>query len=296
MASNYFLEGPINSGDSFVVTTISAGILYVLDTFNPPSSSAVDYYWNVNYAQNGELSSTIPVFTASGTPGSFTITDTINGGGFAASTGNIIVNGGLPSSLGSTSTYANWNTPVLFLAGAGYTLSYNGNVVNFLTSTVGTSNIPAVNIVFLPVVWYNTCTGGSTGTYNQSNTPAGSITSWTCVNAPTADICSGADYATGGWTNLTDCQNGLDYQYCTGGQTCGDSSCRGPCSRVYDECVLVPGSTSNDYHCVINYNNYLEDTQWWKSPWFIGIIIGLVLVAAVITAVGVFLINRKKSK
>lgn len=276
------LLGPIETGASFMIASIRNGTPYILNGFRPTGQSGISYYWESNLAVI-EASTQMGVFTAQGTLDSVILKDTINGGGIAfAADGITIGNAALPTNIKmSQPLYANWFLPNIFLSSVAYTIyNTNGATGQIHTApTLSSNSIPANDIVILPVLWYFNCT--SSGSYDAISRPLNSVVNWVCLAEPGATGCSGLNLASGGWTNLSDCNVGNKYTYCPNGKTCGNDNCKGPCSVIYDDCNF----SSGDFVCVFNPENFFNDTKWWESPYFIGIVIGIVIIIIILLVV-----------
>ena len=277
-----------------MIVSIQGGKPYILD--GSPLGNGIIYYWNDGTGSSGlNPSGKLPIFTASGTLTALTLSDTTNGGGLAfRSDGVTIGNASQPVSIRLSQTqFANWPAPDILLSMAVYSLFNSaGTVSQVLTapqSTAGT--IPANNLIILPVIWYANCT--SNGNFDQITEPAQSIQNWFCLVDPTISGCASASLLSEGFTNLPDCQDGLKYDYCPVNDTCGNNNCNGPCPSMIDDCLL---NNSQQFACVLDPEKAFKDTDWWKSPYFIGGVIGLiVLILVIIFAIFMFLRRGTKT-
>lgn len=265
------LIGPIESGSSFMIVSLQNNIPFILNTIS--TQETISYYWESD-VQN--TLSSFGIFAANGTIDSLTIKDTTNGGDIAF-TKNTITNSTIPSNLKmSQPLFANWFPPDIFLSGVIYTLSNpSTGVTGQIFNTKGlNTTIPANNLIILPVLWYFNCT--SSGEYDIINQPDNSVINWFCLTGITG--CSDIEIAPSGWTNLPDCTVGNKFQYCSSNQLCGNNNCNGPCSVIYDDCNF----SSNNYVCVFDPDKFINNTQWWESPYFIGFIVFLVIIIIII--------------
>lgn len=274
------LLGPIETGSAFMIASIQNGVPYILNGFTPSGQSVISYYWESNLSTIN-ASTQMGVFTAQGTLDSLIIKDTINTGGIAfAANGVTIGNAALPANIKmSQPLYSNWFPPDIFLSSVIYTMynSSNGATAQIHTTpNLNSPTIPANSIVIVPVLWYFNCT--SSGSYDVINQPLNSVINWICLAATGTTGCSGLGLASGGWTNLSDCNVGSKYTYCPNGDICGTNNCKGPCSVIYDDCNF----SSGNYVCVFNPEKFFADTKWWESPYFIGSVIGIIVIIAVL--------------
>lgn len=286
--------GPINSGDSFVFVSIQNGVQYVLNGAN--FNSGIVYYWESNVSTIIN-SNNIPVFTVNGNLDSLLLKDNTNGGTMSfRSDGTTIGNSITASNISMKQfQFSDWNSPVLFLSKAVYTL-YNpsGEIANVLTQIPSESNnvIPADNLIVLPIYWFFNCTSTK---YNYFNNPKDSILNWICFSNPDINICRTISLVKSAWTNLSDCSIGNVYSYCPSGQLCNYNSCKGPCPVTHENCNY--NANNNNFQCDFDSEKYFNDTKWYLSPYFIIFVVGLIIVVIVciIIIVGVFIYqNRKK--
>jgi hypothetical protein len=289
-----FLLGPVDTQDSFMLASIQNGNPYVLDA--APLGSGVIYYWNSGSGPTGlDAFGILPVFTANGTTDALALSDSTNGGGLGLRSDGVTL-GNAPSPLAlnwSQPDFATWQPPDVLLSRVQYSvLNSSGATTQILTGPTGNApTIPADNVIILPVIWYSGCTqsGSTVNIQAEINQPADSIENWFCLVNSGITGCTGAALIQSGWTNLTDCVNDINYDYCPTGSTCGSDNCNGPCGAVYEDCLL---GTNSNYECIINPEAAFADTAWWKSPYFIGAVIGIVVLILVIIFV-IFILVRK---
>lgn len=281
MAGNVpFILGPVQTGSSFMIVSIQNSQPFLLNSF--PFNNGILYYWESNFTSIVSQGA-FPVFSAEGTLDSLTITDTINTGGIAfRSDGITLGNAGVPAQIKmSQPLYANWFPPDIFLSRVVYTFANSANqTANILTTTSATGpTISANNIIILPVIWYFNCT--NSGSYFNINQPIDSVINWFCLVNSNLTGCSQFNITTSGWTNLSDCTVGNNYNYCPQGEICGTDNCNGPCSVIYDDCNFV----SNNYVCEFDPSKFFSDTQWWESPYFIGGVFGIVILIIILIVI-----------
>lgn len=275
-----FLLGPVSTGASFMLVSIQNNQPNILNGF--PFGGGIIYYWesNLSTVLGG---TTLGIFIAEGSLNSLTLTDTTNGGGIAfRSDGVTIGNAAQPAQIMlKQSTFANFFPPNILLSMPIYTISNSsGATASILTTNSGTGpTILADNIIILPVLWYFNCT--SSGKFDTINTPLNSVINWFCLVNPDITGCAGISIAKSGWTNLPDCLNGINYDYCLAGQICGTNNCNGPCSVVYDDCDFESGT----FTCIFNPLEFFTQTQWWATPYFIGSVVGIVVLIIIVILV-----------
>lgn len=284
------LLGPVDTSTPFMFASIQNSQPYILN--GAPLNSGIIYYWEPNLSTIS-ASQNLPVFTASGSLNSLLLIDTVNNGGVAFRADGVTL-GNATEPVGvnmSQSMYANWWPPDILLSRAIYTITNpSGSTAQVLTSNSGTgTTIPANNLIVLPVFWYFNCM--SNGNYDVINQPLDSAVNWVCTVNSGVTGCTGLSITPTGWTNIADCNNGANYTYCPTAQTCGNSNCNGPCSVIYYDCDY----NSGNYSCVFDASKYIADTQWWTSPWFIGIVVGSVLLILILIII-IFAVIRHGRK
>lgn len=282
------LIGPVDTGASFMIVSIQNGQPFALNSAT--SGGSLIYYWEPSLqvlAQN----TAFPVFSFSGTVNAVSVNDTVNGGGIGFRADNLTIgNAGQPTPINFKQTmFANLFPPDILLSRVIYSLINNstGATAHILTTNSGTGpNIPADNIVVLPVFWYFNCS--SSGTYDVTNTPAGSLINWFCTVNSGATGCSQVSFTRSGWTNVADCMTGNNYQYCLANTICGNNNCKGPCSVIYNDCVF----SSGNYQCVFDADKFFTESNWWTSPYFIGVLVAIVLLVIILIII-IYVVNRK---
>lgn len=280
-----FLLGPISSGFSFMMVSIQGTTPYILTT--APLGDGVIYYWESNV-----LNSSIPIFSSNGPINNVTIIDSSSGGGIGfRSDGKTIGNAQVPTPLNMVQTkFATWWPPDTFIYGPTYTIfnSSGATASIFSTSSPTGPTIPANNILILPVLWYFPST--TPNTCNVINTPGDTVLNWLCNVNQKDPNCQGVQTYKG-WSNLTDCLDGVFYQYCLPNQTCGNNNCNGPCQQIYYDCDY----SSPNFVCTFNPTNFFTESAWYSNPYFIGAVVAIVLVI-IIVLIGLFLAIRSARK
>ena len=122
--------------------------------------------------------------------------------------------------------------------------------------------------------------------------PYNSAINWFCLQNPTSSQCSSYDLldTKSIWTNLQDCLSGNNYVYCAIDKVCGNDNCRGPCNVNYDDCKYLDGN----FRCILNPKKYVQETRWYESPVFIGIVIAVVIVLIVIGIIVLHYIHKSR--
>lgn len=275
------LLGPILTNTSFFIVSIQNGKPNVL--VSAPITRGIQYYWESNI---NNLSSTIQpvVFSSQGTLDSLIITDITNNGGIGFREDTITIGHSLsPSTLKmSQPLFNNWLPPNIFLSSVNYTIFNSSGGIGYIqispitNPTEAPLTIPANNIIILPIIWYFNCT--SDGRYDIINQPSNSLINWFCLVDPNISQCSNITLAPGGWTNLSDCTNGVVYNYCAVNAICGTNNCNGPCPSFYDNCEYSAGN----YSCTFDPDNLINGRTWYTSPYFIGSIVATIIIIIVL--------------
>lgn len=278
--------GPVQTGESFLITSIQNGDPFVLNTIGVTGQD-IRYYWDSNINEI-VTANKVGIFTANGTIDSLTISDSINRGGIGFDD-TTIVNKSTPAQIKLEQTlFADWFPPDIFLSAVSYTMyTPNGATATIFTGVTGTETIPADNLVILPVVWYFNCTND--GTYDIINAPLNSLINWVCLASSGITGCNNIEIAPGGWTNLDDCNDGVNYTYCPTNTTCGNNNCKGPCPSIDHDCTL----SNNNYVCEFDIRKFFSDTDWWESPYFIGAVVAGVLIIVVIIVL-IYVLGRRR--
>lgn len=290
------LIGPVQSGSSFMFASVQNGKPFVLNA--APYQSGFVYYWEGNINTIANTNNLMPIFiTHSKTLDGLSIVDQTNQGGIGFRADNVTIGFAQlpdPTLKMAQTAYANWFPPDLFLSKAIYTI-YNskgatGQVLTAVPDSSGNApTIPATNIIILPTNWFADCTGDK---YNYINDAHQSAVNWMCDVTPIGALCTSGSLLKSGWTNLMDCQVGNSYSYCPTGDLCGTNTCKGPCKVIYDDCTYRSGN--NEYVCVFDPVKYVTDTKWWTTPYFIGAVVGFVVLTIVCIIVIIVLARRNR--
>lgn len=281
--------GPIETGESFMITSIQNGDPFVLNSVRATGpTGSIRYYWESNINEIATNDS-MGIFTAAGTIDDLTIHDSKNRGGIGfIPSSTIVTHTSTPAQIiMEQSSFADWFPPDIFLSAVTYTMyTPAGATATILTGVTGMDVIPADNLIILPVVWYSNCT--SNGRYEFINVPLKSLINWFCLVKPGITGCDSIQLESGGWTNLPDCTAGVNYTYCPTGTTCGNSNCNGPCPSIEYDCTL----SNNNYVCEFDIRKFFSDTEWWQSPYFIGAVIAGILIIVIIIIL-IYVLGRR---
>jgi hypothetical protein len=295
--TGYFLTGPIDLGDKFTISTQRNGLFYVLDSYQD-AQNRKHYFLNSTLVSNGQVTPPVELSTK-GTLQSLQITDTAGG---ALSYNNELLIGnaiqGLPLSP-TQNQYMDWGTPVVFLTGVNYSLqTKTGGTVQFeygsgsaeaKANTAANKYLLAEQLVMIPRVWYFGCSSSSSGQVNDSLTQ--SVLSAWCTTNQSNSACTNIQLS--GFTQQADCVEGVNYSYCPVNVFCSNGSCKGPCSKSYDSCDY--NSDTSQFACKFQINNVVKG-EWWKSTWFIALLIGFgVLIIIAFILLGIYLSRRRQA-
>lgn len=286
------LLGSIQTGQSFMIVTIQNGKPMVLNSISKDKN--LEYYWEPDLSK---ASNSFGIFKAIGNSiDSVTIMDTNpNNQGYLGfkSDGVTITNVLSPVSMKFTqSKFSNWYSPDLFLSSVPYSIfNSNGKLANiYLSSSINTT-VPANNIIILPVTWYSNCSPES---YDIINDPLNSVLNWFCNIDNSISLCQNASIIKSGWTNITDCNHGIFYNYCSLNQYCGDSGCNGPCRNSYDDCIFL--KVLNNFTCVLDPKKFFTETKWWLNPYFLGIVGTIVIIIIGIIIILIIIVYKLRKK
>lgn len=288
--------GPITNENSFMIASIQNSKPYILD--GSPLGDGVIYYWNSGVTGGINSARKLPIFTADGPTDAVRLTDRTNGGGMAyRSDGVTLGNANVPIALNMSQTqFAPWFPPTIFISSVEYTVTNSqGATAGILTQPISATGptgpaptIPADNLIMLPATWYG---NPSDGRCDQIDTPENSIINWFCLVDSGITGCAGETLLNNGWTTIDECVNDIQYQYCPTGEKCGTANCNGPCNAIYEDCDPDNGM----FRCVINPEKFVTEGDWWSSPYFIGAVIGLVILT-IIVIIAIFLFLRRGKK
>lgn len=306
--------GPLNSGDSCLLGYISSGGKpFIVNAVNVSSTSSNILYYLEGSLLNIQVSSLLPAFRINavglpGNPTTVTFADQVNGGGLVIGGSNangntlLLANGTVPAPITIAQTprtggqLASWRSPVVALSNVQYSLQNSTNNISLILNgpsfTDGnnnpTSTTPAGSLYIIPINWFANCSGGKS---DIVSTAFGAASNWYCNIDSTDGFCIlGNIIGSQGWTQLTDCESGLVYPYCTVDETCGTQGCRGICSQPYLNCQII-GSNPAQVGCKFDLAAYVEDPAIWRSPLFIGAVVAIIFVLFVIIAIIVHLVR-----
>ncbi len=273
--------GSIDMESSFIITGMlgtTPGLL-----FSYMDGTTLKYYWETNTQIIRDQQNGIVVISASGTPESIILKDTKNNRflGFNSSNQLVpIIASSQPLKISQT-TYATWNNNLFSAVTYSlYTSTLSTTTISIQRGRTGSTFVPGTNLVLTPVTWYFGCTQT---TYNIINGPLPTAINWICLAAPSTTGCSGLQYAPNGWTNLPDCNVGVQYSYCpVASPVCGSTgNCNGVCEGIEYDCSYV----GKNFTCVFNWEKFFKYTQWWTNPYVIALVIGLLFVILVIIGI-----------
>jgi len=183
--------------------------------------------------------------------------------------------------------YTPWYEPVIMLTTNYQLLLDEHQEAQIRASSDETSN-RLVNFRFkpLPTHQYLNC-NNSTREYQEfDDNSLGAVLEYFCgKNGKSTPGCESYEVkATQGFSRLEDCMWGK-ITFCHNPDLCGTEDCLGPCKDKHHTC-----NSDKNVKCSIDPASYFEG-QWWKSKWFIGAMITLV-VLAIIGGIVVLLLIR----
>ena len=93
------------------------------------------------------------------------------------------------------------------------------------------------------------------------------------------------------WSNHPDALIGVAYPYCLTGENCGSDKCKG---NGDNSLICSYSQILTNFTCVPNLNviDIITNTQWWTSPWFIGLAVGLGVVGLIVFIIILVIISR----
>jgi hypothetical protein len=271
--------GPLTADNAFFIGNIFNGAPFVIN-FATTTAGVKYYYWesNVNVAIGNP---NFPIFVATKSGTGITIKDTVNSG-FVTFIANypFSVNG--PSTTISISSQFNpWGDDVLFLSQAFYNLSLSGVTTSFKFGRQGSgAEGTTPGAMFIPATWFFCNTNGFVVVGGQQGGgKAQALANWFCFTNPSNPVCTSFPIFPSGFSVLSECQTLTPYPYCFADTTCGmGNNCKGPC----------PSNTSHD--CELMGSNFV----WWRSGWFIGLMVGLALIGILILIIVIVKVTKKK--
>lgn len=289
----YFLDGPVNARDKFLLSTQINGVLYILNSYPDAGGNPIIFFdSNVpEIVASGTDVPSVPVFSAVKAGNGVNVVT--NSGGLSFDNSSKAQIRSTPAVLAPSQDIYTQPTDSIFLTGVNYTLNTTtGNAIIFDYGTsagctgagaTGGINSPCVaitgtitNIIALPLQWYFGCQGVN---YNSSNTVAGSVCSAFCTISPNSPLCTDinnslcTNYQSQGWTQLSDCKVGVPFNYCAVGKNCGDNNCNGACSSTLSTCTYHDGG----FKCT---QKKFEGIPWWG--WVIIAVIVVIIFIAII--------------
>lgn len=278
--------GPINAGDPVLLVFVdSSNVQYVLNAAPfSTTNTQLTYYWDSDI-NTASTSPTLPVFTFRNN----LFIDSVNGGGISLNNNNIAVNSTTATTFTLQQTnapaFTAWFSPVVALSGVQYNLlAPNGQPGTVYADTTFTNTLFTTNIVLLPVVWYGTSTAVTCGVVN---TPVATLVNWSCNISAVPTYCQ-TPLLPAGWTQLDACNAGITAGYCESGALCGTAGCAGPCSQIYYDCDPANGA----YSCNFSSEQFVDDKALWEQPWFIGVIVAIVLSIIVLVLVTIYIVRK----
>jgi hypothetical protein len=284
MSNTYYLRGPVSNGSQVYLTAVIGNYLYfltrngtnlILDPRNP-----------------GLLGGPQALISTLNIKNNSTISLTYGSGGSAGVDQNnhiMIQNTNSGTQFSPVATDLNAGSPIV--AGPIYTLEVGGNPVEVYAYTPVPNPNPNTNTVFasdilmdengvavlqsvparfrfLPLKWYLSTNCGQT--LGSTTAVINNEALWTESNL----FGTQTGFQTG-FTNQTDCNNGVFYDYCFLPANCGEANnCFGACSNTKQTCKL--NSNSGTFSCVNNSTT----NQWWF--WLIVAIIAIIVIALLI--------------
>lgn len=277
--------GGITTGSSFFIANILSGAPVVLN-FALTTSGVKYYYWetDVNVAvQNANF----PFFTATPSGNGFTIKDMVNSGFIAWSVDYPYSINGQATTTTLNSQYADWGGNTLMLSQAYYIPYVSGVQRQFKFGRQGSGvegQVPGA--MFLPASWFFCNSTTSITVKGKAQT----LINWFCFTKPGLGVCNGVvPIYPSGFVDNQECLAQFPYPYCLQGQTCGNNSCKGPCSN------------GNSTNCIQNANQFVctggnpndPENVWWRSTWFIVLMVGVGLLAIGALILAIVMFTRK---
>lgn len=270
--------GGIVLNNNYFITTNIGGTDYFLAYYTDDSdkNNKITKYQFVT-KEDKENKFAYFVTTSNPSTSGIIIKDVVNGGGLVQDSDKKYINSNTPTSVKySQDTYAEWDN-TLFLSNVGYKLDGSFRVM-------GQSEVNK-NIIFIPIAQYYSCP-------SNSNTHQGSTTASQALNNWLLAASSSKAISNSGWTTFNDCRDGVMYDYCPVGKSCGTDNCKGNCSATGNYCDYK----DPNFYCGITAEDYLTTQKWWKSKWFIISAVFIVIAAIVVSLIIVFVVYNKKKK
>lgn len=274
-ATQYWLKGPIQPGQSFYLAYELDKILYVLTYVSSTTGPSLVF-------DPRQKSNPILITATAANPTGYIFTFTTGGNDYYIINKN---NEFVATDTGSgevlvpvNSSFDDW---AMFLTGAKYiikdTENSNSKWCRYEASgtiTAGRSEsitkdkvtCESIKILALPSVFY-LC--GSCGSNSDPTVPITIEGCWISDSfSSQPDICP--QNAAESFTDLPDCQNGIWYRYCNNNTECS-KGCKGQCSNglacTYDG--SIPG-----FKC----EQPQTEKPWYQQEWFIALAVGLFIL------------------
>lgn len=188
-------------------------------------------------------------------------------------------------------TVNNWNVPTDIIGYTGITYTMTNTLP--LVIRDGSARQFLTNIYFVPVSLYIR----SDGQCSFGNFQPVDVMNMTICNFHRIPECNERNIPNLlAWTNGEECADG-QYNYCLFPDGyCGDN-CKGPCKSTGDNTTSICKLQSEKFTCEWK-DIPPEEQQWWKSPMFIGIIIGLgvLIVIIIIIIIALFFLHKRKDE
>lgn len=280
--------GGIENNDSIFLGRITNGGPSVLN-FSTTIQGVKYYYWedDINIAINN---ANFPFFTITKSDNGITLKDTINSGFLTFTSSYPYSINGQATKIGISSQFAPWGGSTVALSQVMYQLSVSGVPVEIKFNRQGGGVEGTIQgAMFLPASWFFCDSlGGSVSIKGK----AWVLTNWFCFTNPSLSVCSSGTPPVypSGFADLQECLAQVPYPYCFSDKTCGANNCKGPCP------------SGNIFDCELKDNNFIclggdpaaPENAWWRSTWFIVLMVGVGLLAIGALILGIVLLTRKK--
>lgn len=270
---SYFLDGAVNNGDSVTIIDSNNWLL------NRNSSGA--YCFDNTLISTAGLSSSasVPTFKVELVSRVDSPYDIVNVKFKDNLTGKYMMvdaTGGIVSSLsndpGATiltltlqqKSYQKWDPPAVFLTGVGYTIANTTPIYGY---SCGGGNITLGNLYCLPVGVFQRSNCNKLASYDVVLN-----SHWCQTTQNTAGVCSNI---VDSWTTQSDCNVGVTYNDCSAGNYCS-TQCRAPCQSSGQSCNW--NASAQVFQCT---GGISVSGNWFTSAWFIGLLIGIGVVAVI---------------
>lgn len=286
---NFFLKGPISTGDNFYIILQAGDILYGVVQTNKKL-----FLEEINESNIVTIQNRLVIFAGSGDINNLKLKGDNGNYSIAVNSNNVLeITSGSSTSLTckqSTNSFQNWNNPVLFLSGVFYNF-YKGTEKVYIKLKISddSDKIPMERLLTVKTNFYFDYTA-ETQKIKEGNINSGLISTFcsiSTVNEQNNKFCDGnTSYVDKAWTTVTEAEDKKWYSYCVLGTTCGSGNCKGPCTSDSDFCYL----DEENYKCKI------EVKSWWKSIWFIVLICIIIFIFLLILICLILYSVMKKGK